>query len=79
MKRAMFYISRVALMALLSLFVALAVVPLRSQKKDPCAPFLEKAKRHVQKSRDSFWVGVDGLRLVAIEEVTDYLVCKESQ
>ena len=45
MKRAMFYISRVALMALLSFLVALALVPLRAQKKDPCAPILSRAAK----------------------------------
>ena len=78
MKRAMFYISRVALMALLSFLVALALVPLRAQKKDPCAPILSRAAKLVEHSRAAIWIGSDASKPVS-ELLTDYLVCKESQ
>jgi hypothetical protein len=74
----MFYISRVALLALLSFFVALAVVPLRSQKKDPCAPILARAAKYVEHARAAIWIGSDASRPVS-ELLTDYLVCKENQ
>jgi hypothetical protein len=51
----------------------------RAQKSDPCKIFLEKAKRKVQRSRDNVWIGVDGLRMSAVEDITDYLTCEADQ
>lgn len=65
-----------SVMVILTLLTVIVADVLQAQKADPCAIHLKRAEDKVAKAKTRIMVGDIGLRVSAVDDITDYLTCR---